>query len=178
MLSGLLPADAAGLLEEVWSLAGIEPVGGRGAAEIAQRLVRRAQVAQAPALSADQADAVRRFLAISEAPRSALEQVRALSGDAGPALARALADWTTRLDRLAALGVPVDQAQFAAALGHAFDYYDGMTFEIRSRALGEARPLAVGGRYDGLIARLGDGARSGAVGCMVRPWRAFAGGEA
>jgi len=37
--------------------------------------------------------------------------------------------------------------------------------------------VAVGGRYDGLLARLG-GAGAQAVGCMVRPARAFAGDEA
>jgi len=49
---------------------------------------------------------------------------------------------------------------------------------VRSAAIGPERPVAVGGRYDGLIARLGGGADARAVGCMVRPWRAYAGGEA
>jgi ATP phosphoribosyltransferase regulatory subunit len=68
--------------------------------------------------------------------------------------------------------------RFAPALGHAFDYYDGLTFEVRSTVLGDDRPLASGGRYDGLLARLGGSAQSGAVGCVVRPWRAWSGGEA
>ena len=57
-------------------------------------------------------------------------------------------------------------------------YYDGLTFEVRSEALGPDRPVAVGGRYDGLLARLGGKGDTRAVGCMVRPWRAYAGGEA
>jgi ATP phosphoribosyltransferase regulatory subunit len=67
--------------------------------------------------------------------------------------------------------------RFAPALGHAFDYYDGLTFEVRSAALGDDRPVASGGRYDGLLARLGGAVDARAVGCVVRPWRAFAGGE-
>jgi ATP phosphoribosyltransferase regulatory subunit len=67
---------------------------------------------------------------------------------------------------------------FAPALGHAFDYYDGLTFEVRSTALGDGRPVASGGRYDGLLARLGGPADARAVGCVVRPWRAFSGGAA
>ncbi|HZZ69751.1 MAG TPA: ATP phosphoribosyltransferase regulatory subunit, partial [Phenylobacterium sp.] len=63
MLSGLPQTDAAAMLEEVWALAGVEPVGGRGPGEIAARLVRRAQAAQAPALTAAQADAIRAFMA-------------------------------------------------------------------------------------------------------------------
>jgi ATP phosphoribosyltransferase regulatory subunit len=174
MLSGLSESQAAGLLEEVWALAGVEPVGGRGPAEIAARLVRRAEAASAPALTPAQAIAIRSFMAISAAPAEGLKQVRALAGKA-KAIEAALGDWDRRLNALSE--VPPGRMRFAPALGHAFDYYDGLTFEVRSEALGAARPLASGGRYDGLLARLG-GAPARAVGCVVRPWRAYAGGEA
>lgn len=174
MLSGLSQDQAATLLEEVWALAGVQPVGGRGPAEIAARLVRRAEAAQAPALTPGQADAVRAFMEISAPPAEGLAQVRALAGKGGE-LATALAAWDMRLAKLEM--VPAERVRFAPALGHAFDYYDGPTFEVRSAALGADRPVAVGGRYDGLLNRLG-GAGSDAVGCMVRPWRAFSGGEA
>jgi len=174
MLSGLSEAEAAAMLEEVWALAGVEPVGGRGPGEIAARLVRRAEAASAPALTEAQAVAIRAFMAISEAPAAGLKQVRALAGKAR-GLDAALADWEARLARLAE--VPADRMRFAPALGHAFDYYDGLTFEVRSEALGADRPVASGGRYDGLLARLGGAVDARAVGCVVRPWRAFAGGE-
>ena len=173
MLSGLTESQAAGLLEEVWALAGVEPVGGRGPAEIAARLVRRAEAASAPALTQAQAIAIRSFMAISAAPAEGLKQVRALAGKA-KAIEAALSDWDARLRALG--DVPPGRMQFAPALGHAFDYYDGLTFEVRSGALGVDRPLASGGRYDSLLARLG-GPNARAVGCVVRPWRAFAGGE-
>jgi ATP phosphoribosyltransferase regulatory subunit len=177
LLSGL-PADrAAGLLEEVWALAGVQPVGGRGPAEIAQRLVRRAEAGEAPALTEDQATAIREFMAISDAPQPGLARVKALAGGETRALDEALAAWDLRLQALAA-ELPGDRMRFAPALGHAFDYYDGLTFEVRSAALGDDRPVASGGRYDGLLARLGGPADARAVGCVVRPWRAFAGGEA
>jgi ATP phosphoribosyltransferase regulatory subunit len=173
MLAGL-PEDKAGdLLVEMWALAGVEPVGGRGAAEIAARLVRKAEAREAPTLTQGQADAVREFMAISAAPAAGLIRVRELAGRSAPALDAALRAWEARLAQL-----PAADIQFAPALGHAFDYYDGLTFEIRSATLGADRPVAVGGRYDGLLARLGGPADGRAVGCMVRPWRAFAGGEA
>jgi ATP phosphoribosyltransferase regulatory subunit len=82
---------------------------------------------------------------------------------------------------MVARGVPEDRIQLAAAFGRAFGYYDGFLFEVRSAAFDEERPVAAGGRYDGLPARLdttGVGAetKTGAVGCMVRPARAYAGG--
>ena len=176
LLSGRSEAETAALLEEVWALAGIAPVGGRKPAEIAARLVRRAEAAAAPALGEAEAKAIAAFMAISEPPAAGLPKVKALAGRKAPALDAALEGWLQRLETLADV-VPMEAVRFAPALGHAFDYYDGMTFEARSEALGGNRPVAVGGRYDGLLARLGGGPGR-AVGCMVRPWRAFAGGEA
>lgn len=175
LLSGLSQAQAAVMLEEVWALAGVEPVGGRGPGEIAARLVRRAEAAAAPALTEAQAAAIRAFMAISDTPAAGLRAVRALSGKA-PAIDAALAAWDRRLSLLAE--IPADRMRFAPALGHAFDYYDGLTFEVRSTALGDDRPVSSGGRYDGLLARLGGAVDARAVGCVVRPWRAFSGGEA
>jgi ATP phosphoribosyltransferase regulatory subunit len=67
---------------------------------------------------------------------------------------------------------------FRAAFARGFGYYDGFLFEVRSAALGEDLPVAAGGRYDSLPARLGAAQASGAVGCMVRPGRAWLGGGA
>ncbi|MCR5873508.1 ATP phosphoribosyltransferase regulatory subunit [Phenylobacterium sp. J426] len=176
ILSGLDEAQAAALLEEVWMLAGVEPVGGRGPAEIAARLVRKAEAASAPALTEEQAAAIRAFMAIDDSPDAALARVGELAGRRDKALKAALARWARRLEALAKVADP-HRMSFAPALGHAFDYYDGLTFEVVSDALGADRPVAVGGRYDGLLARLGGG-EGRAVGCMVRPWRAWNGGEA
>lgn len=177
LLSSFSEAEAASLLEEVWALAGVEPVGGRGPAEIAARLVRRAEASDAAALTAEQAGAIREFMAIAAAPAEGLARVRALAGGKARSLSAALDAWERRLERLSA-AAPLDRLRFAPALGHAFDYYDGITFEVLSEALGPERPVAVGGRYDGLLARLGGPSDGRAVGCMVRPWRAFSGGEA
>jgi ATP phosphoribosyltransferase regulatory subunit len=176
LLAGLSEPQAAALLEEVWALAGVEPVGGRGPAEIAARLVRKAEAAQAPALTEAQADAVRAFMAIDDTPAYAFARMRELAGGKDAALKAALAGWETRLLDLGRVA-PADRIRFTPALGHAFDYYDGLTFEVRSTALGADLPVAVGGRYDGLLARLGDAGDARAVGCMVRPWRAWAGAE-
>jgi ATP phosphoribosyltransferase regulatory subunit len=175
LLAGLPEGRAAALLEEVWALSGVEPVGGRGPAEIAARLVRRAEAAAAPALTPAQAEAIAAFMAIRAAPAEGLAQVRELAGKA-KALDQALAEWETRLAALK--DAPAERLRFAPALGHAFDYYDGLTFEVRSEALGEDHPVASGGRYDGLLARLGGAGAARAVGCVVRPWRAWSEGEA
>ncbi|WP_165190797.1 ATP phosphoribosyltransferase regulatory subunit [Caulobacter soli] len=176
LLAGLPEAEASAVLQELWSLAGIEPVGGRRPAEIAHRLVERAQSAKAGSLSPEEADAVRAFLAVSDRPGAALDAISALGGPRRAALDAALNGWRKRLAGLVARGVPEDRMRLTAAFGRAFGYYDGFLFEVRSDALDEERPVAAGGRYDGLLARLGAESKTGAVGCMVRPARAYAGG--
>lgn len=175
-LEGVAEGHGPDALRQLWAIAGIEPVGTRPADEIVRRLAERAEASRTPSLSPAEAAKVRGFLAVSGAPEAALASVKALAGPATASLDAALQGWAKRLDGMAARGVPADRLTFAAAFGRAFGYYDGVMFEVRSAALGGERPLAAGGRYDGLPTRLGAASGSGAVGCMVRPARAFAGG--
>lgn len=169
LLAGLPEAEAVAVLEELWALAGIEPVGGRSAAEIAHRLVERAHVAEGARLTPAEAERVRGFLAISDAPEKALDAIGKLSGG----MTGALDAWSKRLKTTGERGADPKAMRLSTAFGRAFGYYDGMLFEVRSAALGDDQPVAAGGRYDGLPARLG-GKATTAVGCMVRPGRAFA----
>ncbi len=176
-LAGLTEAEATGVLEDIWALAGIAPVGGRSAQEIVHRLVERQAVAAAPHLTSGQHEVIIRYLAIVGAPAAALAQIGELSGATGP-LADILADWHRRLQALMTHGVPASRLHLATAFGRGFSYYDGVFFEIRSSALGDETPVAAGGRYDALPARMGAVGVTSAVGCMVRPGRAWSGGAA
>lgn len=175
-LEGVPAGQGETALRQLWTIAGIEPVGGRPAAEIVTRLAERAEAARTPPLSPSQAEAVRGYLAVTGAPEAALAAIRNLAGPTPAALDAAIADWSRRLAGLTSEGVPADRITLTAAFGRAFGYYDGLVFEVRSKALGEERPVAAGGRYDSLPGRLGASTTRGAVGCMVRPARAFAGG--
>ncbi|MDQ0466521.1 ATP phosphoribosyltransferase regulatory subunit [Caulobacter ginsengisoli] len=174
-LAGVSEDQAVAALAQLWAMAGVSPVGGRPPEEIVRRLAERAEAARAPHLTEDEADVIRRYLALSGPPQAVLDQVAALAGPARASLDAALKAWTARLEALAAQGVALERCTLTTAFGRAFGYYDGVLFEVRSAALAEDRPVAAGGRYDGLIARLGGGA-GGAVGCMVRPARALAAG--
>jgi ATP phosphoribosyltransferase regulatory subunit len=176
LLSGLSEEAATGVLEEIWAMAGVEPVGGRSPAEIVHRLAERAALAAAPRLTPAQADLARQFLALAGDPREALAGVARLVGRTTPPLDAAREAWEHRLSALVAAGVPGDRIHFSAAFGRAFGYYDGVLFEVRSAALGHDQAVAAGGRYDGLPGKLGATLPTGAVGCMVRPGRAWVGG--
>ncbi|HTK36680.1 MAG TPA: ATP phosphoribosyltransferase regulatory subunit [Caulobacteraceae bacterium] len=178
LLSGLPEAEAAGVLEELWRLAGIQPVGGRSPAEIVHRLSERSEGSRSPGIGAAEAGLIGRYLAISASPRAALDQVESLAYEAKVELDTVLQPWVRRLTALVEAGVPEAAATLSTGLSRPFGYYDGMLFEVRSAALGPDRPVAAGGRYDTLPARLGRHGHMGAVGCMVRPARAWAGAAA
>jgi ATP phosphoribosyltransferase regulatory subunit len=173
LVASLPETQAAEALEELWALAGIEPVGGRTAAEIVHRLAERAQARAAPRLTGAQADLITRFLAIAGPPAQALAAAAALAREAGAQLDGLWDEWAARLGALADAGVPLGALHLEAGFGRAFGYYDGFLFELDSAALGPSAPVAAGGRYDGLLKRLG--AAGSAVGCMVRPARAWSG---
>jgi ATP phosphoribosyltransferase regulatory subunit len=172
VLSGLSETEAGQLLDELWSLADIRPVGGRPAGEIAARLVRRG-AAGSGTLSEEQAELIRRYLAIQGEPAGALDAAAKLAASAGADLSGAFVVWKERLAALAKAGVPLERARFEAGFGRAFSYYDGFLFDVVSDALGEDRAVAGGGRYDTLMTRLGAAGAPAAVGCMVRPGRAW-----
>ncbi|MBV9993585.1 MAG: ATP phosphoribosyltransferase regulatory subunit [Caulobacteraceae bacterium] len=176
LLSGLPEPQAAAVLEDLWALAGIEPAGGRSAVEIVHRLSERAKAAQTPALDPERAALIHRYLAIADAPQKALDAVARLAPKPAKGLEAALTGWERRLAGLASEGAPEGRMRLATAFGRDFGYYDGLLFEVRSQALGDEQPVAAGGRYDGLPARLGANLAAGAVGCMIRPGRAWAGG--
>ncbi|WP_269715317.1 ATP phosphoribosyltransferase regulatory subunit [Caulobacter sp. NIBR2454] len=175
LLAGLPEAEAEEVLRELWTMTGVEPVGGRRPADIVHRLIARSQAQDAGRLSESEIAAVRGYLSISDRPRAALAAVKGLSGPKGEALQTALAAWDSRLAALIELGADEARMTLSTGFGRAFGYYDGVLFEVRSAALGDERPVAAGGRYDGLVPRLG-GKAAGAVGCMVRPARAYLGG--
>jgi ATP phosphoribosyltransferase regulatory subunit len=174
-LRGLGEDEAAAVLEEIWALAGIEPVGGRSAGDIVHRLARRAAAGAAPRLSAAEAELISRYLAIVDEPAAVLAAVKALAGGGAGPLDPVLTAWERRMAALGDAGA--GRRRLATAFARGFGYYDGVLFEVRSRALGEDQPVAAGGRYDSLPARLGTPLSTGAVGCMVRPGRAWRDGE-
>ncbi|MDR3509785.1 MAG: ATP phosphoribosyltransferase regulatory subunit [Caulobacteraceae bacterium] len=178
LLAGLPEGEGAAVLEDLWALAGISPVGGRSAAQIAHRLAQRAEAARAPRLTAAEAGLIRRYLEISDQPAVALERIAALAAEGRLNLDQPLGDWSRRLADLEGAGARQERMVLATGFGRAFGYYDGVLFEVRSAALDETSPVAAGGRYDALTLRLGGRGLPGAVGCMVRPARAWAGASA
>jgi ATP phosphoribosyltransferase regulatory subunit len=152
-LAGSDPKAAHHLVTDLLSIAGIEAVGGRSVAEIAERFLEQAALGTGTRLPKEIRALIERFLAVRGDPDDAIGELRTLAADAKISLGPALDLFETRTGFLAARGVDVRTLQFATAFGRGFDYYTGFVFELHdARANG---PLIAGGRYDGLLTRLG-----------------------
>ncbi|MDZ4759944.1 MAG: ATP phosphoribosyltransferase regulatory subunit [Alphaproteobacteria bacterium] len=171
----MLSADEAGrAVEEILAIAGVQPVGGRSAAEIAERL-RDAAGYRAP--PAGPAASLIEYLEIEGPAGDCLARLGAFAQKAGLDLSPAMEAFRIRLKRIEALDPPFwNTAVFSAEAGRRFEYYDGFVFDL-CRAASPDRPVVAGGRYDGLTARMSGGKRSAnATGAMLRVDRLVDGG--
>jgi ATP phosphoribosyltransferase regulatory subunit len=172
-LAGSDPHAAHALITDLLSIAGIETVGGRSVDEIADRFLEQAALGARSGLPPETRALIERFLAIGGDPDEAAADLRALAADAGLALDRVLDLFESRTGFLAARGIDVSRIRFSTAFGRRLDYYTGVVFELHD-PLGRAGPagrvgrqLVAGGRYDGLLSRLGAPSPIPAVGFAV-----------
>ena len=152
-LAGSDPKAAHHLVTDLLSIAGIAAVGGRSVAEIAERFLEQAALGAGTRLPRETRALIERFLAVRGDLDEAAGELRTLAADAKLSLGPALDLFETRTGFLAARDVDVRAIRFSTALGRGFDYYTGFVFELydaRAKA-----PLIAGGRYDGLLTRLG-----------------------
>ena len=112
-------------------------------------------------------DRAAQLAAIRGDPDEAAADLRALARYAGVALDAALDLFESRTGFLAARGVDVSRIRFSTAFGRGLDYYTGFVFELHDPAGRTAGQLVAGGRYDGLLTRLGSRRAISAVGFAV-----------
>ncbi|WP_062013310.1 ATP phosphoribosyltransferase regulatory subunit [Aureimonas sp. AU4] len=150
-----LEALVAGRIEE----GGLPPKRGRGAAEIAERLLEKTELADTR-LDRDSLERLSAFLAVDCPAGEAPERLARLGRDA--AFAQAIEGFAARNRALSEAGVDPASLRYRAAFGRPIDYYTGLVFETLGPASPE--PLAGGGRYDRLVGYLGAGEPIPAVG--------------
>ncbi len=150
-LEGADPRAARQIVDDLFRLAGIRPVGGRTPAEIADRFLEQAALAAGSGVSDRAVSILRRFLAITGSPAEAVMAVGELAAAEGLDLATAIVAFADRNNGLAAHGIDPDQLSFAADFGRRLDYYTGFVFELFDPERSTVGPLAGGGRYDRLL---------------------------
>jgi ATP phosphoribosyltransferase regulatory subunit len=161
------PKAAQALVTDLLSIAGKTAVGGRSIGEIADRFVEQAELGASSALPPETCALIARFLAVAGTPSDAAAAIRALAAEARVSLGPALELFESRIGLLARRGVDVDRIQFATAFGRGVDYYSGFVFELHDPTGRVEGQLVAGGRYDGLLSRLGSPQPVAAVGFAV-----------
>ncbi len=157
---------AHAFVEDVLAIAGISRVGGRTAGEIAERFLKRA--ARRSGAVGDEARAVlERYLAINGDPDTVALAVRGLATEAKLDLDQVVDAFEARTGFMAARDINVGELDFSASFARNLDYYTGFIFEMHRPPTADERAVAGGGRYDGLIARLGASRPVPAVGCSL-----------
>ena len=142
----------AGHIEAGMDAIGLSASAGRTPAEIARRLIEKAEL-RSVRLSDEAFDALKRFLAIHVPLAKRLR--RLTISPVGPACRWALRWANLRPARMRSRSTdwPVEEIFYDAAFGRPLDYYTGLVFEIG--VPGAERPLAGGGRFDRLLTLLG-----------------------
>ena len=171
-LAGSDPKAAHALVTDLLSIAGITAVGGRSVGEIADRFLEQAAFGAQTSLPKETRALIEKFLAISGDPDEAAAELRAFARQAfvrhaKVALDAALDLFESRTGFLAARGVDVSRIRFSTAFGRGLDYYTGYVFELHDPDARVAGQLVAGGRYDGLLTRLGSPKSIPAVGFAV-----------
>jgi ATP phosphoribosyltransferase regulatory subunit len=150
---------------DLMTIAGTTNVGGRTVAEIADRFLEQSTL-KSGALPRDALGLIKRFLAISGEPADSIARLRALAADAKLNIDAAIDAFENRVRLMAALGIDPASTRFSTSFGRGLDYYTGFEFELHARGNG-VEPLVAGGRYDGLMTRLGAKSPIPAVGFSV-----------
>jgi ATP phosphoribosyltransferase regulatory subunit len=168
------PAGAEALVLEHLDQAGIELIGTRTVAEIAQHLVAEAADRRERPLPAETAALIESYVAVKAPARAAADRVGQLAARHGVDLGAALTAFARRLDLVEQAGVSAAGAEFSAEFGRNLDYYTGFVFELVAPGLGPRSPVAGGGRYDNLLAEVGAPAGVPAVGASIHTERLLA----
>ena len=166
-LAGSDPKAAHALVTDLLSIAGITAVGGRSVGEIADRFLDQAALGAQTSLPKEMRALIEKFLAIAGDPDEAAAELHTFARDAKVGLDGALDLFESRTGFLAARGVDVSRIRFSTGFGRGLDYYTGCVFELHDPTARVTGQLVAGGRYDGLLTRLGSPKAIPAVGFAV-----------
>ncbi len=145
-------AALAAHIAEGMAKAGLPQNAGRSAAEIARRLIEKAELSNVR-LSEAAFAALQEFLSINVPLTQASATLKSFAKNSKISLGGALKRFDSRVAALVEVKAPAKVIRYDAAFGRPLDYYTGLVFEVSVE--GMDRPLAGGGRYDRLLTLLG-----------------------
>jgi ATP phosphoribosyltransferase regulatory subunit len=168
------PGNAVDIVGDYLDQSGIELIGTRTLAEIAQRLLAEAADARETPLAKQDAALIESYVAVKGPAKGAARQIEGLLRGRQLDLAAGLDAFRRRLELLGQSGIDLDEAEFSAEFGRNLEYYTGFVFELIAPQLGPKSAVAGGGRYDSLLAEVGAPGQVAAVGSCIHTERLLA----
>ena len=170
-----LPSEAALIrVQEALTQGELSLAATRTAEDVTRRLQVRAKRTLSPKLPPQIAQTLHELATFTQTANMdvTFDHVVALAARLGVDLNTWRAHWQARLAAIKADAPDaLTNARFDALGEEAFDYYDGMAFDIATSD-DFTRPVASGGRYDRLVGEISGGTRHArAIGCVIRPDR-------
>ncbi len=165
------PREAEQSVADYLDAEGIPLVGRRAVSEITAQLLTITSDAQTQPLKPETAELIENYISVSAPARAAGARLKDLMRDKDVDISPALDVYHRRLQLLTDAGVDVVHADFSAEFGRTLEYYTGFVFEILAETLGEASPIAGGGRYDNLLKMCGAPENVPAVGAAIHTER-------
>jgi ATP phosphoribosyltransferase regulatory subunit len=147
-------------------MSGVSAAGGRSVDEIAGRFLARTREGEGE-VSAAHRQFLSEFLSLSGTPDDVLLHVERLTKAAEIDIAATLASFERRTGFMAAGEIELDRIVVSPGFARNLDYYTGVVFEITEAASTAGKPLIGGGRYDGLMRRLGAARDIPAIGFAI-----------
>jgi ATP phosphoribosyltransferase regulatory subunit len=173
-LSGCDQAAAEFQLSKYLEANEIDVFGARSLSEIAASLRSALEDALSDALPDATADTISGYLEVVAPARAAGARLRDLMQQTGIDISRSLDVYQRRLKFLPDVEIDPSHVEFVAEFGRGLEYYTGFVFEVVVESLGDASPIAGGGRYDELMRLAGATADVPAVGAMIHTERLLA----
>ncbi|MCA9177028.1 MAG: ATP phosphoribosyltransferase regulatory subunit [Planctomycetales bacterium] len=129
---------------------------GRGADEIAERMVAKIQRSASQRLTPELSEALGEVLSLRGQPRSTLDSLREVATRRKfHRLEPLISDFQRRLDLIEGCGIALDDVTLDLGLRRSLQYYTGFVFEIHEPTLEKASEICGGGRYDQLLKSMG-----------------------
>ena len=165
-----VPPTRAALLAATDPFAQAGPdIGKRSRLEIERRIATLRDDAATAPISGEELALLDTLMGLRETSDHVLSQLRDIAVDM-PAIGPAVMRLNARLDALEDYGVDIATLEFEGSYGRtSLEYYDGFVFGFYAADDPSMPPVATGGRYDALTARLGEGSAVPAVGGVIRP---------
>jgi len=146
-----------------------QTIGSRNVQEIKERLQQIKLESETDPIDPEEVKILDELFSLKHRCTVALNHLEKLSKKM-PGIELTVDNFAKRLAFLEKNGIKVDLLDFEGSYGRtSMEYYDGFVFGFYSEIHTELAPVATGGRYDALTARIGQGKKIPAVGAVLRP---------